>query len=120
MTAGVDDPLLALALRSSSAWSAFLPRAASCAAAESEALLGVVLAIRINIASLRPRTVTPFSLSAYDWATRNADNLSDFNWSDAVGVELDDVVDLVFSEADFAGMFITSKMNRTGILQMEL
>lgn len=43
------------------------------------------------------------SENAYDWATRNADNLSDFNWSDAVGVELDDVVDLVFSEADFCG-----------------
>lgn len=43
------------------------------------------------------------SENAYDWATQNADNLSDFNWSDAVGVELDDVVDLVFSEADFCG-----------------
>ncbi|BBO65995.1 hypothetical protein [Salmonella phage vB_StyS-sam] len=58
-------PSLALALRSSSAWSAFLPRAASCAAAErARRSSGVVLAIRINIASLRPRTVTPFSLRA--------------------------------------------------------
>lgn len=43
------------------------------------------------------------SENAYDWVARNADNLSDFNWSDAVGIELDDVVDLVFGEADFCG-----------------
>ena len=46
---------------------------------------------------------TIFTQNTYDWATRNADNLSDFDWSEAVGVELDDVVDLVFGEADFCG-----------------
>lgn len=41
--------------------------------------------------------------NTYDWATRNADNLADFDWTNAVGVELDDVVSLVFGEADFCG-----------------
>lgn len=41
--------------------------------------------------------------NANDWAARNADNLSDFDWSKAVGVEFDDVISLVFGEADFCG-----------------
>ncbi|QZA71138.1 minor capsid protein [Pantoea phage AH01] len=40
---------------------------------------------------------------AFDWTARSADDFSDFNWANAVGVELDDVVDLVFGEADFYG-----------------
>lgn len=44
-----------------------------------------------------------FAEDTHDWATRNADNLSDFDWSEAVGVEFDDVVSLVFGEADFCG-----------------
>ena len=44
-----------------------------------------------------------FTKDPYNWATRNADNLSDFDWSEAVGVEFDDVVSLVFGEADFCG-----------------
>lgn len=41
--------------------------------------------------------------NANDWVARNADNLSNFDWSDAVGVEFDDVVSLVFGEEDFCG-----------------
>ncbi len=104
VTAGVDDPSLALALRSSSAWSAFLlgqlhaPRRRERGAPRG----GFSHSDKHSVAApTNGNAVLPES--AYDWATRNADNLSDFNWSDAVGVELDDVVDLVFSEADFAG-----------------
>lgn len=71
---------------------------------ESEALLGGSFSHSDKhsvAASANSNAV--LSENAYDWATRNADDLSDFNWSDAVGVELDDVVDLVFSEADFCG-----------------
>nr|DAG80644.1 MAG TPA: minor capsid protein [Caudoviricetes sp.] len=71
---------------------------------ESEALLGSSFSHSDEhsvAASANGNAV--LSENAYDWTTRNADNLSDFNWSDAVGVELDDVVDLVFSEADFCG-----------------
>lgn len=71
---------------------------------ESEALLGSSFSHSDKhsvAASANGNAV--LSENAYDWATRNADNLSNFNWSDAVGVELDDVVDLVFSEADFCG-----------------
>lgn len=46
---------------------------------------------------------TPLLENANDWAARNADNLSDFDWSKAVGVEFDDVISLVFGEADFCG-----------------
>lgn len=46
---------------------------------------------------------TVFTQDTNDWAARNADNLSDFDWSEAVGVEFDDVVSLVFGEADFCG-----------------
>lgn len=45
----------------------------------------------------------PLLENAKDWVARNADNLSDFDWSEAVGVEFDDVVNLVFGEADFCG-----------------
>lgn len=38
-----------------------------------------------------------------NWTARGADELSNFDWSEAVGVELDDVVSLVFGEADFCG-----------------
>lgn len=71
---------------------------------ESEALLGGSFSHsdKHSVADTA-NTNTVLSENAYDWVTRNADNLSDFNWSDAVGVELDDVVDLVFSEADFCG-----------------
>lgn len=71
---------------------------------ESEALLGSSFSHsdKHSVADTA-NTNTVLSENAYDWVTRNADNLSDFNWSDAVGVELDDVVDLVFSEADFCG-----------------
>lgn len=41
--------------------------------------------------------------SSFDWALRNAEDLADFDWAFAAGVELDDVVDLVFGEADFCG-----------------
>lgn len=71
---------------------------------ESEALLGSSFSHSDNHSVAAPANGNAvLSENAYDWATRNADNLSDFNWSDAVGVELDDVVDLVFSEADFCG-----------------
>lgn len=45
----------------------------------------------------------PLLENAKDWVARNADNLSDFDWSEAVGVEFDEVVNLVFGEADFCG-----------------
>lgn len=38
---------------------------------------------------------------SYDWSLRNAEELADFDWALSSGIELDDVVDLVFSEADF-------------------
>lgn len=71
---------------------------------ESEALLGSSFSHsdKHSVADAADANAV-LSENAYDWATRNADNLPDFNWSDAVGVELDDVVDLVFSEADFCG-----------------
>lgn len=40
---------------------------------------------------------------SYDWVARSADDFADFDWTQAAGVEIDDVVDLVFSEADFCG-----------------
>ncbi|APU02997.1 hypothetical protein LPSE_00040 [Salmonella phage LPSE1] len=71
---------------------------------ESEALLGSSFSHSDkHSVTAAADTNAVLSENAYDWAARNADNLSDFNWSDAVGVELDDVVDLVFSEADFCG-----------------
>lgn len=41
--------------------------------------------------------------NSFDWALRNAEDIADFNWTFAAGVEIDDVVDLVFGEADFCG-----------------
>lgn len=105
VTAGVDDPLPGFgpakqfSVVGLSPSGSFMRRGG-----ESEALLGGGFSHSDKHSVAAPtngNAVLPES--AYDWATRNADNLSDFNWSDAVGVELDDVVDLVFSEADFCG-----------------
>lgn len=38
-----------------------------------------------------------------DWVLRNADDLANVDWANTVGVELDDVIDLAFGEADFCG-----------------
>lgn len=46
---------------------------------------------------------TAISQNAHDWVAGSADELSNFDWTNAVGVELDDVVNLVFGEADFCG-----------------
>ncbi|MBU4884292.1 hypothetical protein IF169_24085, partial [Salmonella enterica subsp. enterica serovar Typhimurium] len=39
----------------------------------------------------------------HNWVAGNADELANFDWANTTGVELDDVVDLVFGEADFCG-----------------
>lgn len=105
VTAGVDDSLLGFGstkqfgMVSLSPSGRFMRRGG-----ESEALLGSSFSHSDEHSIAAPANGNAvLSENAYDWATRNADNLSDFNWSDAVGVELDDVVDLVFSEADFCG-----------------
>ncbi|ANT42298.1 head morphogenesis protein [Salmonella phage BPS11T2] len=105
VTAGVDDPLPGFcpakqfSMVSLSTSDSFVRRGG-----DSEALLGSSFSHsdKHSVTAVAD-TNAVLSENAYDWATRNADNLSDFNWSDAVGVELDDVVDLVFSEADFCG-----------------
>ncbi|URQ02884.1 hypothetical protein QA055_gp11 [Salmonella phage CTH7] len=105
VTAGVDDslpgfgPAKQFGMVGLSPSDSFMRRGG-----ESEALLGSSFSHsdKHSVAtSANGNAVLPEN--AYDWATRNADNLPDFNWSDAVGVEFDDVVDLVFSEADFCG-----------------
>lgn len=105
VAAGVDDSLLGFgsakqfSMVSLSPSDSFMRRGR-----ESEALLGSSFSHsdKHSVANAADANAV-LSENAYDWTTRNADNLSDFNWSDAVGVELDDVVDLVFSEADFCG-----------------
>ncbi|EIC4202265.1 minor capsid protein [Salmonella enterica subsp. enterica serovar Indiana] len=39
----------------------------------------------------------------HNWVAGSADELANFDWANTTGVELDDVVDLVFGEADFCG-----------------
>ncbi|HDP1233939.1 TPA: minor capsid protein [Salmonella enterica] len=39
----------------------------------------------------------------HNWVAGNADELANFDWANTTGVEMDDVVDLVFGEADFCG-----------------
>ncbi|WEU68204.1 NAD+--asparagine ADP-ribosyltransferase [Salmonella phage ZCSE7] len=105
VTAGVDDSLLGFGSTKQfgmirlSPSDSFMRRGG-----ESEALLGSSFSHSDkHSVTAAADTNAVLSENAYDWTTRNADNLSDFNWSDTVGVELDDVVDLVFSEADFCG-----------------
>ncbi|HGH3558838.1 TPA: minor capsid protein [Salmonella enterica subsp. enterica serovar Typhimurium] len=39
----------------------------------------------------------------HNWVAGSADELANFDWANTTGVELDDVVDLAFGEADFCG-----------------
>ncbi|EMJ0319307.1 minor capsid protein [Salmonella enterica] len=39
----------------------------------------------------------------HNWVAGSADELANFDWANTTGVELDDVVNLVFGEADFCG-----------------
>ncbi|EBN3433208.1 hypothetical protein A7G67_22995 [Salmonella enterica subsp. enterica serovar Newport] len=39
----------------------------------------------------------------HNWVAGSADELANFDWANTTGVELDDVVDLVFGEVDFCG-----------------
>lgn len=50
-----------------------------------------------------PECNTVFAKNSIDWLERGADDLAYFNWADATGIEIDDVVDLVFGEVDFCG-----------------